>query len=280
MNVLNILDLCKLFGGNFDPSKKYVIAIQGVSTSGKSTFASMLSTRINASGSNCKAVVISTDNFYKSNQLTGDDIEIARKTYDFDNPGSIDWNALRESVKEYIDGRKNCKKYVYDYIDTTRDIKKVKNNGTNIIIVEGIFAHNLFSEECFKEDEFDPKDTKKPIENSYVENSYIKKLQNTKVLKIFFDISDKTLIENRLKCSMEKFNESEEDAKKKVEEMVIPATKKWIRPAKEKSDVKIENGNWNISESVELMVNILTYFKLSADKKSIEDEFEKLKKNK
>lgn len=112
-NKIDNIILNKL-GKDFDSTKKYIIAIQGATSSGKTTLASQNYKTL----SSCKITtfLFSLDSYYKPFNNSLEEI------YDFDNPDAYDWieiNKLINSllINEKIINIKQKDKYANDKQD-------------------------------------------------------------------------------------------------------------------------------------------------------------------
>lgn len=247
------------FGGKFDPAMKYVIAIQGVSTGGKTTFAKQLEkTLLEHSKSGCKIMNISTDSFYIGNKegTKSDDLE----GYDFDNPAALDWEAMIRCFNSYISPGEECIVSSYAFKTNERTEETVPNPGYNIIIVEGIFAHNLFNQEVFNIAEYDPRDSLQVPKQPYVVNNYNMETSKFKVLKIFLDMKKKTMFKARVKVDSARTNRSKKETIKRLKKFVYPAVVKWVRPSGKESDITLSEGTRNIQECSDVFRSIVGYF--------------------
>ncbi|ELA41736.1 uncharacterized protein VICG_01240 [Vittaforma corneae ATCC 50505] len=250
-----------IFGGDFDPKKKYVIAIQGVSTSGKSTFVEKLKDVLaNRCRKSCKVVAVSTDNFYMDNPFkTQSQEEIGR--YDFDNPAAIDWNAMFKCFKSYLSDDKKCTKSSYDFISKIRSETQIENPGFNVIIVEGIFAHNLFNEKIFNVSQYDSFNSAKEVTAPYIENTYINKLPKFKILKLFLDLDKETMLRARIRVDRLRSKMSKEESIARFNNFVYPATLKWVKTANSCNTHKIlARGTRNIDECSKVFTEIANFF--------------------
>lgn len=250
-----------VFGGDFDPKKKYVIAIQGVSTSGKSTFVKKLKdVLVDRCRMSCKIMTVSTDNFYINDPFKEKtQEEISR--YDFDNPASIDWYAMFDCFKSYLSDDKKCIKSSYDFISKTRSETTVENPGFNVIIVEGIFAHNLFNEKIFNIPQYDSLNSAKEITVPYIENTYVNKLPSFKILKLFLDLDRETMLRARIRVDRLREKISKDESIARFNNFVYPATLKWVKTANSCNSHKVlSKGTRNIEECSRVFTELANFF--------------------
>lgn len=214
------------FGLSFESEKKYIITLQGCSTSGKTTLAHCLGEILEESGI-CKPFIFSTDDFYKS------DPEYKTNTsYDYDNPGALDWLLMFESLKSLIDGKDEIVYSEYDFKQGKRKDISLKNKGYNLIIVEGIFAHSLFSEETFNFTVFDPSNTQKIIKGKDMRAkndfySYFR--ENAKILPISLDLDNETIVTNRIRVDRTRTGRSKQESEEYTRTNVLRSVDAWVR---------------------------------------------------
>lgn len=253
------------FTGNFNPNSKYIIALQGCSTSGKTTLAHRIKLFFEEAHA-CKPFVFSTDNFYKS-----DPEFTLPNSYDYDNPGALDWELMFESLKSFIEGKQECNYSLYDFQKCIRKDISIQNSGFNLIIIEGIFAHSLLSEKTFNTELFDPTNTFKAINPSVARthNKYFEFLnQNTKILPIYLDLEDESIISNRIEVDKQRTNRSEEESANYTKKHVIRSTKEWIRTTWMPESIKI-NRELNPEMISMVLYSITKYFGSKKDQKEI-----------
>lgn len=254
-----ILQQC--FGSHFKPDQKYVIAVQGCSTSGKSTFANELFDAVkNHSDSLCKPIILGQDDFYKHKPESKMNLSDP-STYDMDNPGSIDWKVFSETVKSLLRDDKIIKKYKYEYATSDRAEFEEINPGYNFIIVEGLFSHNLFNSTIFNIKEFDCIDSNKEIKNQFIPNEFGFEKYNFKLLKIFLDIDKKTMLETRINVDWNRDKRSKSESTRIFDQYVYPSTEKWIRPTGKKSaDISLLSGTRDTVECASVFDAVSKFF--------------------
>ena len=221
-----------------------IFAIQGCSCSGKSTFASFLERSL------CKylkVIKISTDNFNDTTSL----INSEEKLIDFDNPARINWEKLKDVLMAYYRGEEFINSSEYNFITQRRKDIEIKNIYPDVIIVEGIYAFNLFNKKVFDCEKLDP--FLKPDEHKMDDDFYYK--ENTfkikaDVFKIEFRLKKEKMREIRLKRdSLSRANkEYLKDLSERLDQMVLPAAKKWIYTKYNEPDVITKGGTFNEKE--------------------------------
>lgn len=257
------LALTMAFENAIDPAKKYVIAIQGVSGSGKTTFADNLrSVLIRKCQKNRKVVKLSTDDFYRDNPYKGLSPK-EKENYDFDNPDAIDWEAMKRCFRSYLQDEEFYITSHYDFKTKRRTEKIGPATDFNIIIVEGLFAHNLFSDKIFNIEEYDRLNTKKPISVPYVHNSYLTEFSSKiKILKILFNLSEEEIIKERQRHEAKRTCRGDEYAIRYYHEFVKPSNEKWVISPKVKRDchILLENGTRSPDLCNEVFMSITNFF--------------------
>lgn len=218
-------------GQRFDPEQKYIIAIQGCSTSGKTTLAHCFKNLLSENSKLCKPFVFITDNFYKSDPEP-DNGQNNETSYDYDNPGALDWDFMNESLKSFLKNEPLCKYGKYDYKTGKREDIEIQNEGFNVLIVEGIFAHNLFSHDTFNTGAYDPSNTFKKIEKTdqRIENVNFEFFnKNSKIIPIFLDLQDETIVSNRTPVDKIRHGWTKEESAEYTRRFVLRSTNEWIR---------------------------------------------------
>lgn len=259
-----------ILGEKFDNNKKYIIAIQGVTTSGKTTLSSCLFNLLNDEKAGLKPFRVSTDHFYKNKPFIGRSEEEIEQ-YDFDNPKSIDWDAMKKCIKEILDGKDRYSKSSYSFVTKERKEESKINPGFNIIIIEGIFAHGLFQDYFYNLDEFDAFNSEKTIKTPLVENQFIKDLDDKiKVIKIFMNLDKESMRETRERVDKIRSDWSIEKSRDIFERKVYPATLRWVMPNKvNKPDIFINQGSRDVDFCSHLIEDIAKFFGKSTNHNKI-----------
>lgn len=109
-----------------------VIGIAGGTGSGKTTVVNNILRDLNTES----VIVISQDNYYRDNQ----DMPLEeRSKINFDHPRSIDFELLKQHVRELKEG-KSINQPVYSFITHTRTDTTILTHPQSVIIVEGILV--------------------------------------------------------------------------------------------------------------------------------------------
>ncbi len=112
--------------------KMLVIGIAGGTGSGKTTVVNNILRDLNTES----VIVISQDNYYKDNH----DMPLEeRSKINFDHPRSIDFELLKQHVRELKEG-KSINQPVYSFITHTRTDTTILTHPQSVIIVEGILV--------------------------------------------------------------------------------------------------------------------------------------------
>jgi len=263
-----VAQIQKCFGPSFNPNDKYVIAIQGASASGKTTLTQKLKEVLEGSSNeNIRAMAISTDSFYKTLGHSPN----KHKDYDFDNPAAIDWEAMAQCFKSYISNDDHSVESTYDFTTKVRTERTVENPRPNVIIVEGIFAHNLFNDEIFNDAEYDPHNslTEVPVKVPFIENNFPFDRSRLKVLRIFLKIDRATMLRTRIHVDKVRANRTEEEVKERFEKFIFPATMKWVNITDiTKPDIILSQGTRDAASCTRAFNALVRYFDVD-----IEDDF-------
>lgn len=112
----------------------YIIGIAGNSGSGKTSISQQIISQLNQPWT----VLLSFDNFYKP--LTPQQSELAfQNDWDFDRPESLDLDSIVDVVTRLKKGEK-VEIPVYSFSSHSRTSKTLAIYGTNVIIIEGLYA--------------------------------------------------------------------------------------------------------------------------------------------
>lgn len=243
---LSLLKDC--LNGEYDPDQKYLICVQGPSTSGKSTFTKTLAYLLLTYG--IKIMTVSLDNYYKT---TTRDVE----DYDFDNPAAFDWESITELFKAIENDDAELPQYSYSF-DTwvCERLANIKNPRSSVIIFEGVYAFNIVNRMVFNVDQMDPLDTDKPLEQKYVRSKYEPKF---KVLKInLTNCCAKSAI-IRIERDIKERGRTEKEAAAQFYKYAWPSTIKWILSDNTPVDMRIVHGTFNEDKCMHVFACI-TYF--------------------
>lgn len=245
-NIFTILYKC--FGQQYDDNKKYVISIQGSSSSGKSTLADSLYNVLVASGIEC--FLLHLDGYYKTT-------ENKIKGYDFDNPAALDWDKIDNVLKAIENNDLLLPLYEYSFITKiSSGPYMTKNNKPRVVIIEGIYAFNTINDKVFNVKEFDPTNSQKQIVNKFVDNERQMKF---KILKVRLTLCKTKSLEVRIGRDMLQRNKNREDAIEQFNTQVWPATQNWVNSSQYREDIRIVHGSFN-EEKIRLFIASISYY--------------------
>ena len=184
-----------------------IIGIAGGSGSGKTTVVKAITEQLKD-----KVTVIPQDSYYKDLSHA---TEEEKRVHNFDHPDSIDFELLRQQLKELRDGN-SVDQPVYSYITCGRSkTETVRVNPTDIIIVEGIL---IFT---------DPK---------------LRKLMD---IKIFVDADDDDRLMRVMSRDIVERGKTVEWVIERYSRTVKPMYLQFIEPSKRYADVIIPQGGHN-----------------------------------
>ena len=184
-----------------------IIGIAGGSGSGKTTVVKAITEQLKD-----KVTVIPQDSYY---QDLSHATEEEKRVHNFDHPDSIDFELLRQQLKELREG-KSVDQPVYSYITCGRSkTETVKVNPTDIIIVEGIL---IFT---------DPK---------------LRKLMD---IKIFVDADDDDRLMRVMSRDIVERGKTVEWVIERYSKTVKPMYLQFIEPSKRYADIIIPQGGHN-----------------------------------
>lgn len=115
-----------------------IILIAGPSSSGKTTFGKRLAIQLKVSG--VKPINLSLDNYFVNRELTPLD---ENGEYDFESIEALDVKLFNENLLELLDGKEiDLPKFSFETGQRYYDGQKLRINGKNVIVIEGIHALN------------------------------------------------------------------------------------------------------------------------------------------
>ena len=184
-----------------------IIGIAGGSGSGKTTVVRAITEQLKEN-----VVIIPQDSYYKDLSHA---TEEEKRVHNFDHPDSIDFELLRQQLKELRDG-KSVDQPIYSYITCGRSkTETVKVNPTDIIIVEGIL---IFT---------DPK---------------LRKLMD---IKIFVDADDDDRLMRVMSRDIVERGKTVEWVIERYSRTVKPMYLQFIEPSKRYADIIVPQGGHN-----------------------------------
>lgn len=267
----------KLRSHPFDSNGITVIAIQGPSTSGKSTLAvEIFESLKKLPNSNIKPMLLSIDSFYKD--FSDKKHLIDHSKYDMDNPAAFDWTCFADCVEGYLSKSPIVYNYSYTYAEKKRKEHTLSNENYNVLIVEGIFAHNLFNEEVFDIEKFDCTNSSNNYSIPLIKNYF--KLKNYKfnLFKVFLDIERDIMLQTRIIVDYQRDKRPKELSVELFEKQIYPSTVNWVIPTgRLSSDIVIENGTKNIQEVSLFFKILMSYFQIEDDGTSFFNKLTQLK---
>ena len=122
--------------------KKYkkikIVLIAGPSSSGKTTFGKRLAIQLKVSG--IKPLNLSLDNYFVNRELTPLD---ENGEYDFESIEALDVKLFNENLLDLLEGNEiDLPKFSFETGERFYDGEKLKINGKNVLVIEGIHALN------------------------------------------------------------------------------------------------------------------------------------------
>ncbi|KAI5151081.1 uridine kinase [Enteropsectra breve] len=199
----------------------YLIAIQGSSCSGKSTYAKYLNEQFTKNNIRCQEVNL--DNYYLS---PGKSVKCL-EDYDFDNPAAFNWDSILKTLNDL-----HSKKKVVRISEYSKDTKACKESETensfpNVIILEGIYAFNMLNKQKFNLEEYNVLNSHQEIENEYIENP--NRWNNFTIKKVLFVMDKGEIRKIRTeRASKNGRSDCEDESHARFEKFVWPATQRWV----------------------------------------------------
>lgn len=238
-------------GGACSPGRRYIICIQGATSSGKSTFAKKLHRMLSSGGIN--TYLLPLDSFYNvpDSPLEEND------DYDFDNPVSLNWDAIFKVLEAIRDRRDVIPYYIRAKGHAEAGFTDVPNPQPRVVIIEGIYAFNTVSDRVFNLVEFDPYDSKKTVCCEYIDNTF--NLGDFRVLRILMTSCASKILSIRLRRDRLR-GRSREAVVRRCETMLLPSTFRWVYSPVYRDFIKVVHGNFNVEKTQLLMDELSRYF--------------------
>lgn len=267
-----------VFSNKFDPDKKYIITITGVTTSGKSSVASFIYKILKGKSKDIRPHLIHQDNYYKDDETIKRESKVFNNPLinnrnnglkiNYESPGAFKWTELKKNIIALLNNDvENFKNTKYQYSEGKVDEKSVEiPKDINVLIIEGLYAQNLFDENPLDVSAYDPCDTsksaiglcKKSDKMDEDISAFIKE-NNIEVLKFFIDLPNEAIRRNRLEVDKKRAKRSEKETKIMLNDFIIPACEKWIRPISSNAGYVFSSKSRNLNTGTCLSV-ILKYF--------------------
>ena len=259
--------LSNSFHETWKSSSIKAIIIQGPTASGKTTLANILKNNLK------DAFIITLDNYNKTkvnkDSCFHSDSQIRASYtnvddyYNYDNPGAMDWHAVRILLDEIDSGCQQLTTYKYDYKTSTR-LGPIKTNRPIIkfLIVEGVYANYLFDEITFDVSKYDPLKRPYKYNDSMMAAFYVKQThfyKNIAHFALLLKIDKQKMRSVKLerdsidRCKNTKFIEHQ------IDEQSWPATVKYVYNRRLRFDYIIEGGSWNESVCSEFLDLLIKY---------------------
>ena len=183
-------------------SQTYIIGVCGASCSGKTTICHKIIEKINSIlGTEQRFVTVLSQDSY----YFGGDSKI-----NYDIPDSVDFNLMLSQIQDLKNG-KEIDSPIYDYSTFMRQKETKKIYPTKIILIEGIL---IFSCE---------------------------KLRNLCNLKVFVSASPELRYQRRIQRDIRERGYTEEEVKERYFRDVLPASRYYVDPSNEFSDIVLMN---------------------------------------
>lgn len=254
-----LLIIKEKLGSIFSNQDKYLIAVQGSSSSGKSTIATNIYNLLHNNGIPC--FLLKTDNYYKNyeNQyFNTDEIEKRVNEYDFDNPGALDWKKINDVLRAIENNDEFLPLYEYSFVtEVCSGPKMTPNNFPVVTIIEGIYGFNCINDIIFNVEKYDPYTSSIITECPFIVNPY---KPNFKVLKIRTTLCKNKTMDIRVARDILLRGKSKEQALLQLEKQVWPATCRWVNNKVFKEDIRIVHGSFNERNVIILIAAFSEYF--------------------
>lgn len=267
-NLVQMLTRC------FQIREPIILALQGASASGKTTLSKFLCEQLNQHKVGVEVVAL--DNYYRTYPYE----QNKAHHYDFDNPAALDWNAIESTLSAYTLNKSTIPVCTYDFQNRISTLQYKDNSYPAILIVEGIYAHNLFLNQQFdlkklrylliknfkegvsgKAARQSPKGncegSSKPGESK--PNFFITKTPKLSAIKVLLKVDKELLKSQRAARDVATGNATCEESYKRFDEKIWPATEKWVYASEKEANFIIDSGSHNKIAIRELLSQLLKY---------------------
>lgn len=250
-----------IFGAEYDASEKYLIAIQGPTCSGKTTFSKAIMKCLKGNNIRCKHIGL--DNYYKS---TGTQV----KNYNFDNPAALDWGQIKKVLRAIENNDKVITNQRYSFKTWESELYEEVNIYPQFVILEGIYAFNSINDYVFDINKMDP--FKKQSENIYelVSNDY---KPTFKILKLYLPMCKEASLACRTVRDIEERFYTSIQIKQQFEIYTWPSNLRWNANSEENADISISHGTHNLKECKLFLYSLIYFVNCMSNKENFKDKF-------
>ncbi|KAH9412165.1 hypothetical protein HK407_01g00570 [Ordospora pajunii] len=246
----------KYFDGCYDPGRRYIICIQGATSSGKSTFAKSIHRMLSDNG--ISSYILPLDAFYFDSFNSDPAASVSfNEEYDFDNPASLNWKNVFDVLKAIRDEEPYIGYSLYCKENGIAEVRYDKNPKPRVLIIEGIFAFNTINEKIFNIAEFDPCNSNKDIEEEFIDRKM--GMGDFRVLKVFMGHCASKILSVRLKRDLA-IGRNKDKVLNKFFAMTLPSTLRWIYSPIYSGFIKIVHGNFNAKKANMVLDELGQYF--------------------
>lgn len=241
----------KTLGKGFSPSSRYIISIQGISTSGKSTMARFIHEQLAENG--VRSYLLPLDSFY----IVPDGAIEECFDYDFDNPASLNW----DNIFKVIRAIKYNEAYIPVFKRTGKssgEVGMIPNFNPTVVVIEGIYGFNAVSESIFNIAEFDPYNTRKEISGEFIPNPV--EFSDFNVIKLHLTLCKAKALSVRIGRDVLVRNIPVDFIVKRFDAHVWPAAERWIWSDKQPEDIQIVHGVFNHRGSALVVRELVGFF--------------------
>jgi uridine kinase len=238
-------------GARFVPGQKYIICIQGISTSGKSTMAEIIYDSLAEAG--LRTYLLPLDSFYNHADGAIEDIF----EYDFDNPAALNW----DNVFSVVESISSNAPLIPRYARTKRGselVEHLPNFRPEVLIIEGVNAFNVVEEETLNIGELDPLDSEKAVENEYIRNSL--DLSPFRIIKVHLTLCRSKACSIRIERDKLLRSLAAEDVVRRFSSHVWPATERWGWFWSGAGSINLVHGMFNSKKSAVVMEELVRFF--------------------
>ncbi len=161
------MKLTNFIFGAIPKSKPLLIALQGASHSGKTSFAHYLESSMKKM--NINVLRIQSSSYFKDIKNHSK----SEKNYDINNPAAINWDLMRKTFDDLKDKNETIQSCIFNHATCTSEPYLKQNTFPDVVILHGNFALNLFNEEIYNVVEYDcMQPSTQKIDLEYIKNPY------------------------------------------------------------------------------------------------------------